>query len=66
MGQDWVVLLMGAMMVLAIGLVIVLIGAVGFGVWEYTTKGWQQYTLDDNDWHRLQLHEQTMERGSNA
>ncbi len=62
MGQDWVVLLIGTIMVLSIGLVIVLIGAVGLGVWEYTTKGWQQYTLDDNDWHRLMLHEQTMER----
>ena len=62
MGQDWVVLLIGALMVLSIGLVIVLIGAVGFGMWEYVCQGWQQYTLDDNDWHRLMLHEQTMER----
>ena len=54
--------MMGTMMVLSIGLVIVLIGAVGFGMWEYVTQGWQQYTLNDNDWHRLMLHEQTMER----
>ncbi len=26
------------------------------------TIGWRQYTLTDNDWHRLQLHEQTLEQ----
>jgi hypothetical protein len=26
----------------------------------YMRTGWRKYTLTDNEWHRLQLHEQTL------
>ncbi len=33
----------------------------GYTVGSLATD-WRQYTLTDNDWHRLQLHEQTLEQ----
>jgi len=29
---------------------------------QYSKEGWQRYTLTDNEWHRLCLHLQTLEK----
>ena len=61
MGQDWVTLVLGTMTVITAGLIGALIGWIALDVWEYSTRGWRQYALNDKDWARLQQHLQMRE-----
>ena len=44
------------------GLIGVGLGFVVLEVMEYANHGWKQYTLTENEWDLLRLHEQTLER----
>lgn len=48
--------------ILVFGLVGVGIALIALDVHGYTSHGWKQYTLTDNEWDRLCLHLQTQKK----